>query len=117
MAAGLSPFRGDRRRSGRIARRLHIVMYWRNPHGNSEEIAAETLVLSQHGCRVACPVRLKLGDEVDVWWPEGHQDARARIVFRVLDVKKDFVEIALEFLDADNLWGIDFPPDMISATL
>jgi hypothetical protein len=114
MAGGLSPFTGYHRRSGRIARHLHIVLFWRDPQGNTEEIAAETLVLSQHGCRVACPVRLKLGDEVIVRWPERHRDTHARIVFRILDVKKDFVELGFEFLDTDNFWGIDFLPDMIS---
>jgi PilZ domain len=114
MAGRLSPFRGYSRRSGRIARHLDIVLHWRNPNGNSEEIAAETLVLSQHGCRVACPVRLKLRDEVIVWWPERHRDTRARIIFRVLDAQKDFVELGVEFLDTENFWEIDFPPDMSS---
>lgn len=102
------------RRSGRITRRLHIVLHWRDPQGESQETPAETLVLSRHGCRVACPVRLKLRDEVVVRWPEGHRESLAQVVFRVLDATNDFVELGFEFLDTDNFWGIEFPPDIFS---
>jgi PilZ domain len=116
MAGGPSSLRAYNRRSGRIARRLSIVLHWRDSQGRLEEIPAETPVLSQHGCRVSCPARLKLGDEVSVWWPEEHREAGARIVFRVLDATKDFVELGFEFLDADNFWGIEFPADIFSGT-
>ena len=110
MAGLETSFKAYNRRSARLVRHLDIVLYWRDPVGNTTEIPAETLVLSQHGCRVSCSARLKLMDEVIVWWPEAHQDARARIVFRVLDVTKNFVELGLEFLDTNNFWRIAFGP-------
>lgn len=116
MADGPSSFRAYNRRSGRIARRVSIVLRWRNFQGQLEEVPAETQVLSQHGCLVSSPVRLKLGDEVCISWPEGRRHASARIVFRVLDATKDFVELGFEFIDTANFWGIEFPADIFSRT-
>ncbi len=116
MTGGPSSVRTYNRRSGRMARRVSIVLRWRDSQGKLEEIPAETQVLSQHGCRVVCQTRLKLGEEISVCWPEEHREASARIVFRVLDATRDFVELGFEFLDTENFWRIEFPADIFSGT-
>jgi hypothetical protein len=44
------------------------AMQWEIP----QKYRQKPWVLSQHGCRISCSARLKLMDEVVVWWPEMH---------------------------------------------
>ena len=112
MASESIPIKPYTRRSGRIARRLNVTLRWRDPEGNWKEAPAETLQLSQYGCLVACQARFKLGDDLFLRWPEGHQEAQARTVFRVAGAGREFVKLAFEFPDTDNFWGVEFPPDL-----
>ncbi|MBZ5630875.1 MAG: hypothetical protein LAO06_18620 [Acidobacteriia bacterium] len=106
----MEPFQGKThgRRGCRIARRLPLMLHWREPQGAWREIPAETRILSRHGCLLACRARIKLHDEVMVWWLEKMSYARARVVFRSVSPSSDSVEIAFEFLDSEDFWGLNF---------
>lgn len=109
MESGAAPVKAYARRSGRIPRRANVILHRRDPEGRWTEIPAETRVLSRHGCLVACPARLKLGDEVLLWSPERVRGVQARVVFRPLSVTTHLVDIGFEFLDSDDFWAIEFP--------
>ena len=96
------------RRGPRIARCVPLVIHWREPRGDWREINAKTKILSSHGCLLDCTARINLCDEVMVWWVEKNRCARARVVFRKLSGGDQPVEIALEFLDDQNFWEVDF---------
>jgi hypothetical protein len=96
------------RRGCRIARRLPLMLHWRESQGTWREVPAETRILSRHGCLLACCARIKLHDEVMVWWLEKMRYARARVVFRSVSPSSDVIEIAFEFLDSDNFWDLNF---------
>jgi PilZ domain-containing protein len=99
--------KADRRRGRRIAMRLPLMLHWREPQGTWKEVPAETVVLSRHGCLLTCAARIKLSDEVMVWWMENMRYIGARVVFRKVS-GDDAVEIALEFLNDDDFWNMDF---------
>ncbi len=103
------------RRGKRIALCLPVMLHWREPLGCWREIPAQTKMLSRHGCLLRCAARIKLSDEVAVWWLEKAHDAQARVVFRTLN-RDGSVEIALEFLDTDNYWALDFGPGYATTT-
>ena len=84
------------------------MLHWREAQGAWREIPAETKILSRHGCLVACCARIKLHDEVMIWWLEKMSYARARVVFRSVSPNSDSVEIAFEFLDSEDFWGLNF---------
>lgn len=86
---------------------MPVVLHWRESQGVWQEIPAETKILSRHGCLLSCSARIKLTDEVNVWWMEKMRYAEARVVFRKLSTD-GAVEIALEFLDNDDFWNRDF---------
>jgi hypothetical protein len=96
------------RRGRRIARRLPLMLHWREPQGAWREIPAETRMLSRHGCLITCSARIKYSDEVMVWWMEKMRYTQARVVFRSVSASDDSVEMALEFVGTDDFWGIDF---------
>ena len=83
------------RRGRRIARRLPLMLHWREPQGAWREIPAETRMLSRHGCLVTCSARIKYSDEVMVWWMEKMRYTQARVVFRSVSASDDPVEMAL----------------------
>jgi hypothetical protein len=64
-------------------------------------------MLSRHGCLVRCEARIKLSDEVMVWWLERGRYTQARVVFRKVS-SDDAVELALEFMGMDDFWQMDF---------
>ncbi len=99
------------RRGRRIPLRVPIMLHWRECHGDWREVPAETRMLSRHGCLLACSARIKLHDEVMVWWLEKMRYAQARVVFRAVSAG-DAVEIALEFLDGQTFWDLDFSGDI-----
>lgn len=96
------------RRGRRIAHRLSVILHWREPQGQWQEVLAETRILSEHGCLLCCPARVKLSDRVMVCWQERMRYAQARVVFRAISPGSKAVEVALEFLDNDNFWRMDF---------
>ena len=95
------------RRGRRIRASVPLMLHWREPQGVWKEISAKTKMLSRHGCLLSCSGRIKLSDEVNVWWMEKMRYAEAHVVFRKLAVGED-VEIALEFMTGDDFWGYDF---------
>ncbi len=100
-----------RRRSGRIARRLTVVLRWKDLDGNPHEDLAETVLLSRYGGLLVCSTRFKSGEEAYLWWPEKQRGSQVRVVYRRLGGSEDLVEVGFEFLDIENFWGIDFPPE------
>ena len=102
------------RRGRRIRASMPIMLHWRESQGPWREIPAETKMLSRHGCLLACSARIKLSDEVNVWWMETMRYAEARVVFRKL-AAGEAVEVALEFLESENFWDRDFSAICITA--
>ena len=102
------------RRGRRIARRLPLMLHWREPQGAWRELPAETRMLSRHGCLVALSARIKYSDEVMVWWMEKGRYTQAHVVFRSVSATDDSVLLALEFNGCDDFWGIDFSNEKAS---
>ncbi|MGZ4812942.1 MAG: PilZ domain-containing protein [Terriglobales bacterium] len=96
-----------KRRGRRIPMRLPVMIHWREPQGTWREVPAETRMLSRHGCLVSCEARIKLSDEVMVWWLERGRYTQARVVFRKVS-SDEAVELALEFVGMDDFWQMDF---------
>lgn len=95
------------RRGRRIPAAVPVILHWRESQGQWQEVPAETKILSRHGCLLSCTARIKLSDEVNVWWMENMCYAEARVVFRKLSTE-GAVEIALEFLETEDFWKRDF---------
>ena len=100
------------RRSGRIVKHIPVTLRWQSPGCNREDHAAETTLLSRYGCMVVCGSRVKIGSEVCVLCAELGKSTRARVVYRELTGSSARVTLALEFIDNDDFWQIEFPPNI-----
>jgi hypothetical protein len=98
------------RRSGRVVKRIPLTLRWQAPGCDFEDYAAETRVLSRHGCKVVCGGWVRLGTEVFVLYPERGKSMRARVIYRELTGSSEQIALALEFVGNDNFWQIEFPP-------
>ena len=101
------------RRSGRIARRIDVTVRWQAQGDQWQEAPAATKMLSRYGCMLSSQCRIKLGEEIQLVWPEKQRETKAKVVFRSLNGSNE-VQLAVEFLGTDDFWEIDFPPAFMS---
>jgi hypothetical protein len=93
-----------------VAKRIPVTLRWQTPGSDFEDYAAETRVLSRHGCKVVYGGRAQPGKEVFVFYSQGSKTRRARVVFRESAVSGEQVSLGLEFIGDDNFWQMEFPP-------
>ena len=99
------------RRGGRFAKRFSVSLS-READGPADELA-ETVVLSRGGGLLVCRGKFKLAEKFYLWWPEGKCGAIAKVVLRRAGTS-NMVELGFQFLEADNFWRMEFPPDQVS---
>lgn len=99
------------RRSARLPRRTRLVLRWDDSEGKPQQEAVETRLWSRHGGMVRAENPLKPGTEIVVEWPEKKKQTRARVVNLWLTSSDEQAHVAFEFLEPDNFWEMDFPPD------
>ena len=112
MIAPVPEVKPYRRRSRRLPRRFPVVLRWHDLDGNPREELAETVQISRYGGLLESPTAFKPGEDVLLFWPEREKETRIRIVYRELGHSGEVVALAFEFLDGENFWEIDFPPEM-----
>jgi len=99
------------RRSARIPRRVAVVLSWQDETGRPKQEAAETKLLSRYGAQVLAFTELKTGQLVRMSVPDTGKEGLSRVVYAAAADLPGRVEVGLEVMGADNVWGITFPPD------
>jgi len=100
-----------RRRSARLPRRINITLLWQDAHGQQQQDAAETILVSQYGAMVQTFTPLQPGRLVWVVVPAMKQKKElARVVWVNTGTRTGHVEMGLEMLGTENFWEIEFPP-------
>lgn len=97
------------RRSGRLARRLPVLISWQDKEGRPRQQAGETLRLSRHGAVVLSFTGLEPGHLVRISAPDTGNEDSARVVWSTTAELEGKVELGLEFLGAQNFWDLTFP--------
>ncbi len=96
------------RRSQRIAKQVPIVLRWQPAGRDIEDDPATTVLLSKHGCSFAPAMPIKLGSQIYVLDPARGKSARARVVYREMSGSAREPKLAVEFLDTDSFWDVQF---------
>ena len=97
------------RRSGRLVRRVSVLLNWQDPEGRPRQQAAETLRLSRYGAVVLSFSELPPGQLIRVSVPDTGREGSARVVWNAPAELPGRVELGLEFLGAENFWEMAFP--------
>jgi hypothetical protein len=98
------------RRSGRILRRLAVILSWQDAAGHQQLEATETQLLSKYGALVLAASELQKGQLVWVTLADTNRKAQARVVFAMTSQSAGKRAVAFELLGEEDFWGIEFPP-------
>lgn len=97
------------RRSGRLVRRVSVLLNWQDPEGRPRQQAAETLRLSRYGAVVLSFSELPPGQLIRISVPDTGREGSARVVWSAAAELPGRVELGLEFLGVENFWEMAFP--------
>ena len=98
------------RRSGRILRRLAIILSWQDAGGHQQLEATETQLLSKYGALVLAASELQKGQLIWVTLADSNRKAQARVVFAMVSQSAGKRAVAFELLGEEDFWGVEFPP-------
>ena len=117
MAAPLKESKTDaqgaaRRRSTRLAVAIPIAISGKDTDGHTFKENSRTVVINKHGAKILTFHQLGMGAEITIENRALGRAARAAVVW-VGDrpSSKDAVEVGVQLFNAENIWGIEFPPD------
>jgi hypothetical protein len=100
------------RRSARLSIIVPITVHGTDAAGQSFKENTWTISVNQHGGRIATFHRLAVDDQILIENPLLGRSARGR-VNRVSEKRfaEDPFEVCVEFLEAQNVWGVRLPPE------
>lgn len=117
MAAPLKESKTDaqgasRRRSTRLAIAIPITISGKDTGGHTFKENSRTVVINKHGAKILTFHQLAIGSEVMIENRALGRTAKATAVW-VGDrpSSKDAMEVGIQLFNAENIWGIEFPPD------
>lgn len=117
MAASLKQSKTEaqgaaRRRSTRLAITIPITVSGKDSAGHTFKENSRTVVISKHGAKILTVHQLGMGAEVVIENRALGRTARATVVCLAdRPSPKDPMEVGIQLLHAENIWGIEFPPD------
>jgi hypothetical protein len=102
----------SRRRSTRLAIAIPITITGKDTSGHTFKENSRTVVINKHGAKILTFHQLDIGTEVTIENRALGRTAKASIVW-VGDrpSSKDAMEVGIQLINAENIWGIEFPPD------
>jgi hypothetical protein len=100
------------RRSTRLAIAIPIAISGKDSNGQSFKENTRTIVINKHGAKIASFHQLTLGTGISVENRALGVTAKTNVVW-LGDRKspKEASEIGVQLLEAENIWGIEFPPE------
>lgn len=98
------------RRSGRILRRMAIILSWQDADGHPQLEAVETQLLSKYGALALTSSELQKGQLIWVTQADTNRKAQARVVFAMTSQSAGRRAVAFELLGEEDFWGVEFPP-------
>jgi len=111
-AAKLDAQAAARRRSTRLAIAIPVTISGKDASGHTFKENSRTVIINKHGAKILTSHELALSSEVTVENRALGRAARATVVW-VGDKPspKEPVEVGVQLFHAENIWGIEFPPD------
>ena len=106
----------ESRRSTRLSISIPIFISGVDASGKSFRESARTLVVNKHGGKIATTHQLVMGSEILIENPTMRAKAKASVIWVGTTMSPDnMMQVGLQLLKAQNIWGIAFPPEDWSA--
>jgi hypothetical protein len=100
----------DGRRSSRIT--VTIPLEIRSQDGSDTRAPATTKYVNKHGGLLLTEQMFPLNSEVTLFIPHLEREAQCTVVWLSADKDKSgFYGLGIELKDAENFWGVQFPPE------
>ena len=102
----------DLRRSSRIIVSIPLEVLFQNPDGKETRAAATTKYVNKHGALLLTEQPFPAGSEVTLHIPHLEREQPCRVVW--VSERKDKTGrygLGIELPNAENFWGVQFPPD------
>ena len=112
MTGQASPSPQDLRRSSRISVTIPLEVRSQNPDGSETRAACTTKYVNRHGGLLLSEQMLLTDSEVTLYIPHLERETQCKVVW--VSEQKDksgFYGLGIELKDAENFWGVQFPPD------
>jgi hypothetical protein len=101
-----------RRRSTRLAIAIPITISGKDSAGHAFKENSRTVVINKHGAKILTFHQLAMGTEIAIENRALGRTAKAAVVWQGEQPgPKDPMEVGIQLLHAENIWGIEFPPD------
>src|SRR5271166_136987 len=100
------------RRAKRLSLALPIVIHGKDAQQTAFRERTQTLIVNKHGARFLTAQQLAVGGEILVENPALGSVAKANVVW--VSAKRNangLLEAGAQFVESQNIWGIEFPPD------
>ncbi len=102
---------GDRR-SARLFISIPIVISGKDAEGREFKENVRTVLISKHGAKILTAHQLAMGKEVLLENKTQGNMAKAKVVWLgTRRTSKDLYQVGLQLVEAQDIWGIEFPPD------
>jgi hypothetical protein len=103
---------GASRRSTRLAIAIPITINGKDSGGHTFKENSRTVVINKHGAKILTFHDLGLGTEITIENRALGRSAQANVVWQgERSSPKDPIEVGIQLVHAENIWGIEFPPD------
>ncbi len=101
-----------RRRSGRVASRLKVVLSGVNAQSQDFEERTETIEVSKYGAKIYTRQELKTGALLSLERPDAERVSKFKVVYQgPAEPETGRRETGIEFVGVDSFWGVQFPPE------
>jgi hypothetical protein len=101
-----------RRRSTRLAIAIPITINGKDSAGHAFKENSRTAVINKHGAKILTFHQLTIGAELSIENRALGRTAKATVVWQGdRPAPKDPMEVGIQLLHAENIWGIEFAPD------
>ena len=102
----------NRRRSTRLTIAIPIFISGADALGQEFRESAHTLVVNKHGAKIVTSHKLAIGTEIMIENPAVGGAAKAVVLaLGAPNGPADLPEVIVQLFEAQNIWGIDFPPE------
>jgi len=102
----------DLRRSSRISVNIPLEIRSQNPEGGETRAAATTKYVNKHGALLLTEQVYPADSDVTLYIPHLEREQLCHVVW--VSEQKDKAgrySLGIELQDAENFWGVQFPPD------